>query len=141
LIAFPLGLSYYKEGYWIYRRAFQKAIAELLPVPLVQSNAPLSAEITLTHQAAGQASGRKERYLVHIVNFSPLRHTPSHPDYCEDPIALTDVTVRVNLPIHASTAQAVIAGATLPVRRTQAGGVEVTVPRVPIHEVVSLEVA
>jgi hypothetical protein len=141
LIAFPLGLSYYKEGYWIYRRAFQKAIAELLPAPLVQSNAPLSAEITLTHQAAGQASGRKERYLVHIVSFSPLRHTPSHPDYHEDPIALTDVTVRVNLPIHASTAQAVVAGATLPVKRTQAGGVEVTVPRVPIHEVVSLEVA
>jgi hypothetical protein len=83
----------------------------------------------------------KERYLVHIVNFSPLRHTPSHPDYCEDSIALTDVTVRVNLPIHASTAQAVVAGATLPAKRTQAGGVEFTVPRVPIHEVVSLEVA
>ena len=34
-----------------------------------------------------------------------------------------------------------IAAATMPVKRTQAGGVEVTVPRVPIHEVVSLEVA
>jgi hypothetical protein len=140
LIAFPLGLSYYNRGYWIYRRAFQKVVTGLLPAPLIQSNAPLSTEITLTHQAAEPASERKERYLVHIVNFSPLRHTPSHPDFYEDPIALTEVTVRVNLPIHATTAQAVIAGATLPVRRTQAGGVEVTVPRVPIHEVVSLEV-
>ena len=141
LVGFPLGLSYYKNGYWIYRRAFRKAIAELLPATLVQSNAPLSTELTLTHQAAQPGSGRKERYLVHIVNFSALRHTPSHPDFYEDPIALTDVTVRVNLPIHATSARAVIAGATLPVKRTTAGGAEVTVPRVPIHEILSLEVA
>ena len=70
-----------------------------------------------------------------------MRHTPSLPDYCADPIALSDVTGRVDLPIHASRAQAVVVGATLPVKRTQAGGVEVIVPRVPIHEVVSLEVA
>ena len=141
LIGFPLGLSYYKYGYWIYRRTFQQATAELLPATLVQSNAPLSTEITLTHQAGRPESGRQERYLVHIVNFSPLRHTPSHPDYYEDPIALTDVTVRVNLPIHGARARAVVAGTTLPVRATQAGGVEVTVPRVPIHEVVTFEVA
>ncbi len=140
LVGFPLGLSYYKNGYWIYRRAFQQAIAELLPATLVQSNAPLSTEITLTHQAARPDSGRKERYLVHIVNFSPLRHTPSHPDYYEDPIALTDVTVRVNLRIHCTRAQAVVAGTTLAVTTTPAGGVEVTVPRVPIHEIVALEV-
>jgi len=141
LVGFPLGLSYYKNGYWIYRRAFQQATAELLPATLVQSNAPLSTEITLTHQAARPDSGRKERYLVHIVNFSSLRHTPSHPDYYEDPIALTDVTIRVNLPLHGARARAVVAGATLPIRATQAGGVEVIVPRVPIHEVVVLEVA
>lgn len=141
VVGFPLGLSYFKNGYWIYRRAFQQAMAELLPATLVQSNAPTSTEITLTHQAARPESGRKERYLVHIVNFSPLRHTPSHPDYYEDPIALTDVTIRVNLPIHCTLAKAVVAGATLPVKVTQAGGVEVTVSRVPIHEVVMLEVA
>jgi len=139
LIGFPLGLTYYKNGYWIYRRVFQEAVAALLPFPLVQTNAPLSTEITLTHQAAQPESGHKERYLVHIVNFSPLRHTPSHPDYYEDPVALTDITVRVNLPIHASSARAVIAGATLPARRTPAGGVEATVPRVPVHEVLCFE--
>ena len=141
LVGFPLGLSYFKNGYWIYRRAFQQAIRELLPATLVQSNAPLSTEITLTHQAARPESGRSERYLVHVVNFSPLRHTPSHPDYYEDPIALTDVTVRVNLPIHGVRAKGVIAGTTLPVRPTQAGGVEVTLARVPIHEVIALELS
>ena len=141
VFGFPLGLSYYKYGYWIYRRAFQRAVTDLLPATLVQSNAPLSTEITLTHQAARAESGRKERYLVHIVNFSPLRHTPSHPDYYEDPIALTDVTVRVNLRIHCATTRAVVAGADLQVKATPAGGVQFTVPRVPIHEVVVMEVA
>ena len=141
LVGFLLGLSYFKNGYWIYRRAFQQVIAELLPATLVRSNAPLSTEITLTHQVARPDSKRKERYLVHIVNFSPLRHTPSHPDYYKDPIALTDVTIRVNRPLHGARARAVVAGATLPIRTTQAGGVELTVPRVPIHEVVMLEVA
>jgi hypothetical protein len=140
LFGFPLGLSYYKNGYWIYRRAFQQAIATLLPATLLRSNAPMSTEITLTHQAARAELGRKERYLVHIVNFSALRHTPSHPDYYEDPIALTDVTVRVNLPIRCTRARAAVSGATLPVVATSAGGVEFTVPRVPVHEVVALEV-
>lgn len=141
LFGFPLGLSYYKYGYWVYRRAFQQAVGEMLPATLLQSNAPLSTEITLTHQTARADIGRKERYLVHLVNFSPLRHTPSHPDFYEDPIALTDVTVRVNLRLHGSTARAVVAGADLSVKATQAGGVQFTVPRVPIHEVVVLEVA
>jgi len=141
LFGFPLGLSYYKYGYWVYRRAFQQAVGEMLPATLLQSNAPLSTEITLTHQTARADLGRKERYLVHLVNFSPLRHTPSHPDFYEDPIALTDVTVRVNLRLHGSTARAVVAGADLSVKATQAGGVQFTVPRVPIHEVVVLEVA
>jgi len=130
LFGFPLGMSYYNQGYWIYRRAFQRVLKDLLPAQLVESNAPLSAEITLTHQAAP-----KERYLVHIVNFSPLRQTPRHPAFLEDPIALTDVTVRLNLPLKAATARAVVAGVTLPIRR----GLEVTVPRIPVHEIVCFE--
>jgi hypothetical protein len=140
LVGFPLGISYYKYGYWIYRRALQQAMSGVLPATLIQSNAPLSTEITLTHQAAQPAGGRKERYLIHIVNFSPLRHTPSHPDYHEDPIALTDVAIRVNLPVRRSQARAVVAGTILPVTATESGGVQVTVPRVPIHEIVALEV-
>src|SRR6185295_12562009 len=139
LFAFPLGQSYYNQGYWIYRQAFQKVLSELLPAPLIQSDAPLSTELTLTHQAAQPGTGRKTRYLVHIVNFSPVRRTPRHPDFYEDPIPLTNVTVRVNLPLEVSTARAVVAGADLPARRAAGGGVEVLVPRVPIHEVVSFE--
>jgi hypothetical protein len=78
--------------------------------------------------------------MIHIVNFSPLRHTPSHPDYYEDPIALTGITVRLNLPVRCSNARAVVAGNALQPRSAPGGGVEVTVARVPVHEVIVLEV-
>ncbi len=139
LFAFPLGLSYYNQGYWIYRQAFQKVLKDVLPAPLIQSNAPLSTELSLTHQAARPDTGRKARYLVHIVNYSPVRGTPKHPAFYEDPIPLTNVTIRLNLTLNVSVARAVVAGLDLPVRRATGGGVEALVPRVAIHEVVSFE--
>ena len=139
LMAFPLGQGYYNQGFWIYRRAFQKALGEVLPAPLIQSDAHLTTELSLTHQAAKPDAGRKERYMVHLVNFSPVRRTPKHTDFHDDPIPLTDVTVRVNLPLTVSMARALYTGKDLPVRRAAGGGVEFVVPRVDIHEVVSLE--
>ena len=141
LVAFPLGQSYYNEGYWIYRQAFQQLLRELLPAPLIQSDAPLSTEITLTYQAARPDKGQKARYLVHIVNFSPLRRTPRHTEFYEDPIPLTNVTVRLNLPLKVSMARAVVSGLDLPVRHASGGGVDALVPWVAIHEVVSFEEA
>jgi hypothetical protein len=139
LIAFPMGQSYYNQGYWIYRQAFQKVLKEVLPAPLIQSDAPLSTELSLTHQAARPDAGRKARYMVHIVNYSPVRGTPKHQVFYEDPIPLANVTVRLNLPLDVSVARAVVAGLDLPVRRVAGGGVEALVPRVAIHEVLSFE--
>jgi hypothetical protein len=139
LVAFPLGQGYYNQGFWAYRQAFQKALGEVLPVPLIQTDAHLSTELSLTHQAARPDAGRRERYMVHMVNFSPVRRTPKHTDFHDDPIPLTDVTVRVNLPLKASTAKALYAGKDLQVHRAAGGGVEFLVPRVDIHEVACLE--
>jgi hypothetical protein len=141
LVAFPVGQGYYNQGFWIYRQAFQKALSEVLPVPLIQSDAHISTELSLTHQSAKPNAGRKDRYLVHIVNYSPVRKTPKHTDFYEDPVPLTNVTVRVNLPLRVSTAKALYAGQALPVRRAAGGGVEVLVPRVDIHEVVCFELS
>jgi hypothetical protein len=137
LVAFPLGQGYYNQGFWVYRQAFQKALGEVFPVQLIQTDAHLSTELSVTHQAA--KPGRKERYLVHLVNYSPVRKTPKHTDFYDDPVPLTDVTVRVNLPLKVSKAKALYAGKDLPVRRAAGGGVEVLVPRVDIHEVVCFE--
>jgi hypothetical protein len=137
LVAFPLGQGYYNQGFWAYRLAFQKALAGVLPAPLLQTDAHLTTELSLTHQSSD--AGRRERHMVHIVNFSPMRRTPKHTDFHDDPIPLTDVTVRVNLPLKAASARALYAGKDLPVRHTAVGGVEFLVPRVDIHEVVCLE--
>ena len=141
LVAFPLGQGYYNQGFWPYRLAFQKALGEVLPAPLIQTDAHLATELSLTHQAARPDAGRMERYMVHIVNFSPVRRTPKHTDFHDDPIPLTDVTIRVNLPLKESTAKALYAGKDLPVHRAAGGGVEFLVPRVEIHEVVCLELS
>jgi hypothetical protein len=85
LVAFPLGQGYYNQGFWVYRQAFQKVLSEVLPVPLVQSDAHLSTELSLTHQEAKPSAGRKERYMVHILNFSPVRKTPKHTDFTTTP--------------------------------------------------------
>jgi hypothetical protein len=140
LVAFPMGQGYYNQGFWAYRRAFQKVLGEVLPTPLIQSDAHLTTELSLTHQAAKDGA-RRERYMVHIVNFSAVRSTPKHTDFHDDPVPLTDVTVRVNLPLKVTSAKALYAGKSLPVRRAAGGGVEFLVPRVAIHEVVSLELA
>ncbi len=139
LVAFPVGQGYYNQGFWIYRQAFQKVLTEVLPVPLLQSDAHLSTELSLTHQAP--KPGRKERYLVHMVNYSPVRKTPKHTDFYDDPVALSNVTIRLNLPLRVSVAKALYAGQELPVRRDAGGGVVVLVPRVNIHEVVCFELS
>ena len=141
LISFPLGQGYYNQGFWIYRQAFQKVLSEVLPVPLLQTDAHLSTELSLTHQAANSSVRRKERYMVHIVNYSPVRRTPKHTDFHDDPAPLDNVTVRVNLPLRVSTAKALYAGLELRVRPDSGGGVEVVVPRVDIHEVVCFELS
>jgi hypothetical protein len=47
--------------------------------------------------------------MVHIVNFSPVRRTPKHTDFHDDPIPLTDVTICVRssppVPVPASRAE------------------------------------
>ena len=58
--------------------------------------------------------------MVHIVNYSPVRRTPKHTDFHDDPIPLTNLTVRINLPLRVSTATALYAGQELPVRRVPA---------------------
>jgi hypothetical protein len=132
LVAFPIGQSYYRNGYWVYRAAFEHLLGEVLPTRLIHTNAQLSTELTVTHQPV------QKRYLIHVINYSPLRKAPPHPEFHEDPIPLTDVTVRLNLPLKVKSARALVAGEKLRAR-TDHNGVEVTLARVPISEVICLE--
>ena len=139
LMAFPAGASYYRSGYWVYRAAFEQVLKGILPARLIVTDAPLSTEITVTHQSADVTLRRPERFLIHVINWSANRKAPPHPEVFESPVPLHEVRMRLNLPIKVVSARAVTSGQKLRVR-TVKGGVEVVVPRVTIHEVVALEV-
>jgi hypothetical protein len=96
--AFPIATCYFEHGYWFYRELFARVLRRLLPRPLVRSSAPASAEVTVTHQAADGRRG--PRWMVHVINYSPLRRAHggvagdgASIEYVEDPIPLRDVDV------------------------------------------------
>jgi hypothetical protein len=134
--AFPLGASYYRHGYWIYREVFRHLVQLVLPEQLVETSAPISAEVTVTHQAA--SAGYPARWMVHVINFSPNRRSPEHCEYLENPIPLHDV--RISLRTGNAFTRAYLAnnGAALPLRSV-AGGWEVTVPEVQYGAIVVFE--
>jgi hypothetical protein len=134
LFGFPLGASYFNSGYWVYRHALRHLLAGVYGKPLVETNAPLNTEVTVTHQA--KAGGRNERWLVHVVNWSPSRGTPKHPTFHEEPVPLHDVTVTLNLPV--KTARLAVAGTRVAVKAV-GGGAQVVVPRLAVHEIVVFE--
>jgi len=138
LIGFPLGSSYYDKGYWIYRTAFEHLLHEVLPSRLIETNAPLSSEITVTYQHADKKIDRPERYLVHIINWSSTRKTPAYIEVHEDPVALTDIRLKLNIPFQNVTVKTIVSETKLQ-HRPSGNGIEVTIPSIPIHEIVCFE--
>ncbi len=134
--AFPLGSSYYRHGYWIYRDVFKHMLRAVLPRPFVTTNAPLSSEVTVTHQVAG--NGHPERWMVHIVNFSPNRRSTEHCEYLEDPIPLHDIDITIDLDLPIVRAVLASDGSTLALRG-EPGGWSVTVPIVIFGAIVAFE--
>ncbi len=134
--AFPIGASYHRHGYWIYREVLRRLLGAVLPKRLVESDAPLSAELAVTHQAAG--ADHPERWMVHVVNFSPNRRGPEHPEYLEDPIPLHDVRVTLRADRPFRRAYLAASGAELPLSAT-ANGASAVVPRVQFGEIVVFE--
>lgn len=94
--AFPFGRSYYRHGYWIYRTIFGRFLQRVFPQQLIKTNAPLSTEVSITFQRA--TATHPARWTVHLVNFSPNRRSPEHPEYYESPIPLYNVRVDLRLP-------------------------------------------
>jgi len=139
LLGFPVGQTYFDKGYWIYREAFSKLVKEVLPNRLVETNAPLNAEVTVTYQPAKSEEKRPERYLVHIINWSSTRKTPQHPEVHEDPVPLSDIRVKLNIPLGNVSVKTVFSGENLN-HRQMGSGIEVTVPKIAISEILCFEV-
>ncbi len=140
---FPIAACYFEHGYWYYRELFRRVLAKLAPRPLVRSSAPASADVTVTHQAA--TADRGARWIVHVVNYSPLRRTasprpggPASIEYLEDPIPLHDVEVALAVEGPLAAVREAHTGAELESRR-DGDRWSVTVPEVALSAVVVFE--
>jgi len=126
LIGFPLGESYYDKGYWVY------------PQRMLETDAPFNTELTVTYQPEDKELKRSERYIVHLINWSPSRKSPVHPEVHEAPVALHDIHVQLNIPLKNSIAKAVISGQELSVKQSGTG-LEIVIPKILAHEIICIE--
>jgi hypothetical protein len=143
-VAFPIGTSYFRHGYWVYREIFSQLLDAVLPGRLVRTSAPISTDVALTQQPATE--DRPGRRLVHLVNYTANRRAPGHIENYEDPVPLTDVVVDVEAATGSGErdggdvhrAYLAADGTELTLQR-QGGRWRVEVPRVEISAVVVLE--
>ncbi len=135
-ISWDIGTSYFEHGYWFHRAAFADLLDRLLPEPVVRTNAPISAEVTVTHQQAEDGHGA--RWIVHVVNYSPVRSSPNAIEFMEDPIALRDVEVAIAVDGEISRAYDARSGDSLTPSRVD-GRWTVTVPSIAIAAMVVFE--
>ncbi len=142
--SFPLASAYNEHGYWFYRTLFERMVDKVLPSKLIRTSAPRSAEVTVTHQAS--SSERGARWIVHIVNYSPLRRAHGKNgnadtvEYVEDPIPLHDVRIGLDVSTSVITALEAHSGKELDVSQHE-GRWTVTVPRIDLVAVVVFEEA
>ena len=91
--AAPLFAAYRQHDYWAYREIVRNAMEMLLPQPVLRSNAPGWAEVTLHTQAA--TVEHSARQIVHIVTYQTRRTLQpiQHADQSA-PVAGLQVSVR-----------------------------------------------
>lgn len=139
LISFPIGQAYYEKGYWVYREAFIQILNEVLKGRIIETNAPLSSEVTVAFQKAEEKAARPDRYIVHVINWSPVRKTPPHPDFYDDPVPLRDIWIKLNIGVRPSSVRSLVSGIKHKWHYSE-GAVEVTIPRIEINEMICFEI-
>ena len=126
----PVFAAYQKFGNLTFRALVGRCLDLLLPRPLVETDAPSTAEVAVTRQAG--------RQIVHIVNYHACRRARLHVEALERPVPLHDVKLRVRCPFTVRRVTLARSGRSLRFR-SKDKVVAVTVPRVDIHEMVTFE--
>jgi hypothetical protein len=123
----PIFSAYQKHGNLTFRALVGSCLDLLLPAPLVTTDAPASAEVTVMRQG--------ERHIVHLVNYHAQRRSPAHVEALEAPVALREVSVQLRRSEPTSRVFLARSGAELPFEARD-GVVRVSVPRVDIYETI-----
>jgi hypothetical protein len=126
--AHPVFGGYQKHGARWYKQLVLNCLSRLLPRPLVKTDAPSTADVTVTRQPA------EGRAIVHILHYIPERRSETI-DTIEDVIPLHDVTVQLRLDQPPQRAYLAPQEAELPVTYAD-GYASVTVPEVRGHQMV-----
>jgi len=130
-VAHPVFSMYHRRGARFWKQLAMNSLALLLPDPLVRTNAPTTAQITVTRQAAEQ------RTMLHVLHYIPERRADSL-DTIQDRIPLHNITVALRCENPPSRAYLAPDGTALDCT-WEDGYAEVTVPVVDGYAVVVLE--
>ena len=87
-IAAPIFQTYADYGYQFHRQLIGNCIAKFLPDQLIKSDAPSTAQITVTEQSG--------RWIVHILNYVPERRAPGL-DIVEETSPIVNLNVSLRL--------------------------------------------
>jgi len=125
----PIFTAYQQFGNLTFRALVGRLLAQLLPVPLVETDAPATAEVALMQQEG--------RWILHVVNYHASRRATPHVEALESPVPLHQVAIAVRVPFPVSRALLAHAGETVPFT-VQNGVVSLVIPRVEVFEMVVL---
>lgn len=129
--AHPLFGMYTRHGSPVYRALIVNALRRLLPEPLVTTDAPTTAHVTLLRQPA------ENRHIAHLLHYLPQRRHPGF-DTLEDVIPLRDVQLSLRLGYRPDAVY--LAPSRQPLAFSMEGDrVRVTVPEVTGHAMVVIE--
>ena len=131
--AHPIFGMFQRHGPKVYKQFVLNSLALLLPQPMLKTNAPTTAQVTITRQE------RENRHIVHVLHYIPERR-PNDMDVIEDALPLHDVALSFCLRLHAAPARAYLApqGTALAVSYAD-GYASVVVPEVVGHQMVVFE--
>lgn len=133
-VSHPIFRSYRDHGYPIYRQIVQALLARFLPQPLIQSDLPTTAEVTLLHQPA---SAEGDRLVCHVLHYVPQRRAPDL-DLVEDVIPLHNRHLMVRT--EWTPARVYLAPARIPLATTTEGSyTHVALPQIDGHAMVIFE--
>jgi len=129
-ISKPIFRDYIINGPKVYRDIIENCIRIIMPEPLIVSDLPRSAEVTLRKQG--------ERYILHVLNYIPQRKCREI-DIIEDKIRLYNVKISVRLSEKPSCVY--VAPSKEEIGFDYDGGyVSVTVPEIYGHQMVVFEI-
>ena len=130
-IAAEVFKAYREHAYSLYKSVVARVLEQVLPEPLVRTNAPSAMEISVHRQA------RPQRLVVHLVNFQPQRRH-IQVEWIEELYPVRDIALAVRTGKAPKSVTLVPSGEALPFTMAD-GYCRLVVPEVKAHTMVAFE--